>query len=143
MPTIRQVLAVIRADQTLGPNRKSFLIDQIGSYALKAQNQLDSQPKKIRNVKTTTQLVTIDQWEAHKGDLEQRLQSWAMSQNLAMTTYLQMVSEFRTEMRAKGKVYADFAMAFQTYMRKGYLSKTLEQCKSQAATTIQTRGISL
>jgi hypothetical protein len=146
MPTIRQVLAVIRADETLGPNRKAFLIDQIGTYALKAQNQLDSKPKKIRAVKTGTQLLTLEQWEAARGkELHfTDFKDWIFKTGLIEFQVRLMIEEFRAEMQAKGKQYANFKMAFQTYLTKGYLSKKFRECLAERhETVIHTRGINL
>jgi hypothetical protein len=142
MATIKQVLAAISQDGTLGPNQKRFVTEAIQRAETWCQLQVGPKPRKITNAKG---LVTLGEWEATekaKGWCT-RMMTWASENSLSPLAVDSLIEEFRSEMLAKGKKYADFYLAFQNYLRRGYLSKNLEQCRSQSQTTIQTKGISL
>ena len=147
MATIKQVLAAISQDGTLGPNQKRFVTEAIQRAETWCQLQAGPKPRKITNAKA---LATLDEWETARGkELHYTdLQEWIAKQRLSEFQVRLMIEEFRAEMTAKGKQYANFKAAFQTYLTKGYLSKTLTAClaennKSASGTTIHNRGVSL
>lgn len=90
-------------------------------------------PKKIRNTSTKAQLYTLQEWEKlWCGPLNvQLMDTWATEKVLCKRQLAQLIEEFRTEMMAKNKMYADFKAAFQVYLTKGYLSKTIDQVKAK------------
>lgn len=94
-------------------------------------------------------LTTIEVWESKAGLLNaEMIKDWCKGKQLTRDIAEQLISEFRTEMVGKGKMYADFRAAFQTYLIKGYLSKTLayaqELSRRQAANTeVNNRGVNL
>ena len=147
MATIKQVLAAISQDGTLGPNQKRFVTDAI----LRAETWVNlNAPKKPRKITNAKNLTTVIDWELHSGLLADmpRKSAWVEKNKLCPQAVTRMALEFRSEMIAKGKQYADFWAAFQTYLTKGYLSKTLNDCllennRSSAGTTIHTKGVSL
>ena len=72
---------------------------------------------------------------------------WIRKKLLCPILIGKMIEEFRTEMIGKGKQYADFRAAFQTYLTKGYLSRSLSNCllansphRSQDETIVYNRG---
>lgn len=143
MATVKQVLAAISQDGTLGPNQKRFVTEAIQRAETWCKLQEGSKPRKITNAKG---LVTLEQWEEINSSLafpRNNVMGWARSKSLDPDKVMSMVHEFRHEMQAKGKQYANFRMAFITYLTKGYLSLKLSQCHREDTTTIQTRGISL
>ena len=88
--------------------------------------------------------MTIDEWLEHNGSLfTPSMFTWIKAKNLDRVIISDLIGEFQDEMRAKGKQYANFAMAFQTYLRKGYLSKPLSACVRKQQTHIETRGNTL
>lgn len=108
---------------------------------------LNSKPRKVSNGKN---LVTLEVWEQEGGwqRTAKSIKDWVERYGLCPKMLEEMLDEFRREMLSKGKQYANFAMAFQTYMRKGYLSKpvgacTLEKSSFKPQTTIDKRGVNL
>lgn len=97
--------------------------------------------------------MSLEEWETAVGSkLDHRMMSdWIKSKGLNEIVVMALIVEFRIEMQAKGKKYADFKAAFQTYLTKGYLSKPIDQCKasssqnSPAACNVRTttRGVSI
>lgn len=143
MATIKQVLAAISQDGTLGPNQKRFVTEAIQRAETWCKLQAGPKPRKITNAKN---LVTLEEWETvrdkelHFTDFKE----WIFKSGLIEFQVRLMIEEFRAEMQAKGKQYANFKMAFQTYLIKGYLSKTFKQCLAERhETVIHTRGVSL
>lgn len=114
-----------------------------------------SEPNKLNKDKINKKpkLVTIQEWEANLGVAlnASMLASWCKEKGLYHPTITRLIEEFRIEMMGKGKQYADFKAAFQTYLTKGYLSLTLagaqETSKRDAlkneSTTINRRGGSI
>ena len=94
-------------------------------------------------------LVTLQEWEAVNGQLAPSgMIKWIADNKLDLRMLAAMVGEFRQEMLAKGKQYANFKAAFQTYLAKGYLSKTLSQCLAcnnlrASETIIHSKGVDL
>lgn len=85
-------------------------------------------PKETKEKKyTKTKLVTLQDWEAAQGCAlnSSMISSWCREKGLYHPTITRLLEEFRIEMMSKGKQYADFKAAFQTYLMKGYLSLTL------------------
>jgi hypothetical protein len=97
--------------------------------------------------------MTLEQWE--KGVVYGPLKidligPWVREKQYNPKAIEEMIEEFRTEMLAKEKHYADFAAAFKVYLNKGYLSKKPEQitiCNSATSNkwgnSTNTRGVSL
>lgn len=142
MATVKQVLAAISQDGTLGPNQKRFVTEAIQRAETWCKLQDGPKPRKISNAKN---LMTLHEWEDREGKFlsAYMMVDWLKQNSMSMTAVAPLVEEFRQEMLAKGKQYANFKMAFQTYLTKGYLSKTMEQCKSQSQTIIHTKGVNL
>lgn len=147
MATVKQVLAAISQDGTLGPNQKRFVTAAIQRSETWVNLNAPKKPRKITNAKL---LVTLLEWETARGkELHYTdLKEWLTKQNLDEFQVRLMIEEFRAEMTAKGKQYANFKAAFQTYLTKGYLSKTLNACltannRKDSDTTIHTRGVNL
>jgi|GEM_PF-4786898 len=142
MATIKQVLAAISQDGTLGPNQKRFVTEAV----IRAQTWVDlNAPRTPRKVTNAKNLVTLQEWEAVNGQLApSQMVKWIMDNKLDLRMLSAMVGEFRQEMLAKGKQYANFKAAFQTYLAKGYLSKTFTQCCAVAqGTVLHTKGVNL
>lgn len=147
MATVKQVLAAISQDGTLGPNQKRFVTEAIQRAEIWCNLQAGPKPRKVSNAKN---LMSIEDWEANDGwpKAAHSMSDWIDRNKLCPRMVSEMVDEFRREMRAKGKQYANFAMAFQTYLRKGYLSKpltacTLERSTFHQGTVIHNKGVSL
>lgn len=101
--------------------------------------------KKI-NKKNKPKMVTIEEWEKISGRLDlHSVKSWVVNHHFDQRAIAELIEEFRVEMGSKGKLYADFRLAFMTYLTKGYLSKKKEQIPARAAAGVQqtTRGHSL
>lgn len=112
----------------------------------------EAQPKKIRNVNTKGKLYSLEEWEAlWCGKLDVALiDTWATEKSFDKRSIATLIEEFRTEMTAKNKHYADFAAAFKVYLNKGYLSKKPEQIRicpsansNKWGNSTSTRGVSL
>ena len=142
MPSIKQIIAEIQLAQTLGPNQKQFVVNAIRDAEERLKLRAPRAPRKIVGAKG---LVTLEQWESQHGQLTTcHVAKWSEKElKLDGTIIGTLIDEFRADMLSKGKQYANFALAFQTYLRRGYLSKTLEQCKFRGNTVIEKRGINL
>lgn len=106
------------------------------------------EPDKKNHInKSKPKLMTIDQWEESVGAKLSTIMllSWMQAKSLNPEIIHVLIEEFRIEMVGKGKQYADFRAAFQTYLTKGYLSRTLISCRTintttRDGTTIYNRG---
>lgn len=146
MATVKQVLAAISQDGTLGPNQKRFVIEAIDRASIWI-GMTQNKPKKITNAKN---LKTLEEWEEDDGWINQStsMGEWIDRGKLCPNMINMMLVEFREMMRANGKQYANFAMAFRVYLRKGYLSKSMESCTLERSTfkqstVVHTKGIEL
>lgn len=139
MPSIKQIIAEIQLADTLGPNQKVFVVNAVREAEERLKLKAPRAPRKVTNAKG---LMLIDEWEKQHGQLGVQVQ-WIAKNNLDITTVAQLLTEFATEMRAKGKQYADFRAAFMTYLRKGYLSKPYAACVRKDQTNIDRRGVNL
>lgn len=85
--------------------------------------------KRITRVRTKSALITLLAWEGLRGrPLEPvDVRAWILRKKLCPFLIQGLIEEFRAEMISKSKEYADFAMTFQTYLNKSYLSKTFTQ----------------
>lgn len=103
--------------------------------------------KKEKNIQKKPML--IQEWESITGVQlnADMLKSWCQQKGIARAIIAELVEEFRIDMIGKGKAYADFRAAFQTYLTKGYLSSTLSaaQIKSRrlSITEVHNRGVNL
>lgn len=147
MATIKQVLAAISQDGTLGPNQKRFVTEAVQRADAWINLNAPKNPRKITNAKG---LMSLSDWEGINGFLVTMVghSTWAHKNKLDPRMLENMAAEFKREMIAKGKQYADFYAAFQTYLTKGYLSKTLSAClaennRSETGTFVHSRGVSL
>lgn len=123
------------------------LTQAILRYARFVEEKKAAKPKKIRTTKAPN-LLSLSQWEAQVGGQLSigMLTGWTNAKRLDSKEVAQLIEEFRTEMVSKNKLYADFKAAFQTYLTKGYLSKTLAQVAWKApegANRTFTRGVSI
>lgn len=142
MPSIKQIIAEIQLAQDLGPNQKQFTVRAIRDAEQRLKLKAPSAPRKITNAKG---LVTLQAWEAAR-DKELHytdLTDWIEKHQLDEFQVRLMIEEFRAEMMAKGKQYANFKMAFQTYVTKGYLSKRIDQLRRKDITVVEKRGLTL
>jgi hypothetical protein len=127
MPSINQIIAEIQED-----------MDLVDAHKLKVVRIIREAEKRIaartpasapRNIKNAKGLVQLGEWEDLHGKLcTNMMPDWIKQCGLCPIMVQKAIIEFREEMLAKGKTYADFARAFQTYLRKGYLSKKLADC---------------
>lgn len=116
---------------TLPESQRKVTNDTIVRVMTYLKAKKASKPKKIRNPSTPSKLYTLQEWEAlWCGPLNvQLMDTWATEKVLCKRQLAQLIEEFRTEMMAKNKMYADFKAAFQVYLTKGYLSKRIDQVK--------------
>lgn len=110
------------------------------------------EPEKENKVKINkkSSLITLQEWEAAQGCAlnGSMISSWCREKGLYHPTITRLLEEFRIEMMSKGKQYADFKAAFQTYLTKGYLSLTLAGAQATSkreasaldSTTVNRRG---
>lgn len=141
MASIQQIIAEIQLAQDLPPNHitKAVQIIRDAEQRLKLKG-VNTKPRKASG----KNLMTLATWETQDGWANATsMNDWAKRHDLDQHMLSEMIDEFRREMLAKGKEYANFAMAFQTYLRKGYLSKTMASCVKKQATHIDTRGVTL
>lgn len=147
MPSIQQVIAEIQLapDLPAGHITKAVQIIRDAEQRLKIKG-VNSKPRKPSG----KNLVSIEVWEENDGwpKAAHSMNDWINRHGLCTKMVNEMIDEFRREMRAKGKQYASFSMAFQTYLRKGYLSRTLVMCKIENSpyklrTQVDKRGINL
>lgn len=147
MPSIQQVIAEIQLATDLPPGHiaKAVQIIRDAEQRLKIKG-VNSRPRKITNAKN---LITLQEWEVVNGLLGAvMMEDWINAKGLCRFVILEMIQEFRGEMYAKGKQYANFKSAFMTYLNKGYLSKTLDGCKVERSpyqnkTILDKRGVTL
>lgn len=142
MATVKQVLAAISQDGTLGPNQKRFVTEAIN----RAETWIDMQPNARKPMRRTSKLrIPLADWEKARGkELHYTdIESWANKEGLSELCMREMIEVFREQMFAKTTPYADFAMAFKVYLRNGWLPKKLPDCRVQSATVIHNRGINL
>lgn len=94
-------------------------------------------------------LLSIEAWEESIGVrlCAEMVKSWCKEKKLTRVVTDGLIQEFRVEMIGKGKEYADFRATFQTYLTKGWLSKTLEQAQQLSRASVTTvennRGVNL
>ena len=142
MPSIQQIIAEIQLAPDLPPNHKVKAVQIIrdAEQRLKLKG-VNSKPRKPSG----KGLVALEDWEAADGwqKSQHGMAAWIDRHHLDSNTVNEMVDEFRREMKAKGKQYANFAMAFQTYLRKGYLSKPMTACVKKENTHIDRKGVTL
>ena len=146
MPSVKQVIAEIQLAADLPPGHiaKAIQIIRDAEERLKIKGATN-RPRKASG----KNLVTLQEWEDRYGTLSTSMMAdWIERQELCSMMIQLRIAEFRGEMIAKGKQYANFKAAFMTYLAKGYLSKSMEACslaKSsfQAKTTINSRGVNL
>lgn len=142
MPSIKQVIAEIQL-APIPDHHKRYIAKQIEEALQRLSLKLTSKTRKVSNAKG---LTTLPVWEGFNGILTAHdIGSWIEQRQLCRRMVGQMILEFRDEMLAKGKQYANFKMAFQTYLTKGYLSKKLSDCSlanspSNHQTVIHTKG---
>lgn len=106
--------------------RGSILSDRAKTFVLDLWNEHEKPTEKklvVRHVRAKS-LQTLQQWETANGHRLQLsdLIFWVESKGYSIPVINELIEEFRAEMVSKGKHYADFAAAFQVYLRKGYLS---------------------
>lgn len=142
MATIKQVLAAISQDGTLGPNQKRFVTEAIQRAETWCQLQAGPKPRKISNA---VGLMTIAEWDERQNwkKVRPHLREWVAQNNLDPDMVEQLLNEFVGEMYAKGKKYANFYAAFQLYLRKGYLSKPMSACIRKQHTHFENKGVNL
>lgn len=146
MPSIQQIIAEIQLAPDLPPNHKAKAVQIIreAEQRLKLKG-VSSKPRKAAG----KNLVLLDEWEREHGTLASSMMlDWIESHQLCRQMVKQMIVEFRDEMLAKGKQYANFKAAFITYLAKGYLSKPITACTLSRSpfkngTTIDHRGVTL
>jgi hypothetical protein len=153
--SVREVLDELRYGKGLTlPQSQRDVTDQtivrIVNYLKAKKGAKQVTPRAARK---SSQLMTLEQWEKSVvyGPLDVPLiDTWATRSNLCKRQLAELIEEFRTEMIAKNKHYADFAAAFNVYLNKGYLSKKLEQIKlrpgegkNKWGNSTATRGLSL
>lgn len=148
MPSIKQIIAEIQLAATLGPNQKSFVVQAIRDAEQRLTLKLIG--TKVRKISNAKGLVTLEAWETGRGkELHYTdLTAWIAKHRLCEFSVRMMIEEFRAEMQAKGKQYADFSRAFNVYLTKGYLSKKMSDCTIERSpyrqqTVIDKRGVNL
>ena len=138
MPSIQQIIAEIQLAPDLPPNHiaKAVQIIRDAEQRLKLRGAVN-RPRKASG----KNLVTLQEWEKQHGLLSiVMMTDWIDAHKLCYLAVGDMVDEFRGEMIAKGKQYANFKAAFMTYLAKGYLSKRMEACTLERSPyTTQTR----
>lgn len=127
MSSIKQIIAEIQIATDLPQGHKVKAVQIIRDAEERLRVRVD--PNKVRNIKNARGLMTLDEWENINGRLcSNMMPEWIKSCALCPIMVQQMIAEFRCEMMAKGKTYANFERAFHVYLRKGYLSKKLMDC---------------
>jgi len=147
MSSIQQVIAEIQLADDLPPSHKQKAVQIIrdAEQRLKIKNLGKTRPRRA----TGKNLVTLQEWEKEHALLSiVMMTQWMDDNNLCYSMVGDMVKEFRGEMIAKGKQYANFKAAFMTYLAKGYLSKTMEACTVEkspyrAGTRMDNKGVTL
>jgi hypothetical protein len=92
---------------------------------------------------------TLLAWEEIVGTklCVQQLKTWIRSNKIDERKIPALIDEFRDQMIAGGNEYADFISAFQVWLRRGYLSKRLDEVQhkeeSRGGVVIQDKGVSL
>ncbi len=144
MPSIKQIIAEVQLAGDLGPNQKQFTVKAIRDAEARISLKSAGKPRRITNAKG---LKTLTQWEDDRGQLlcMLDLKDWCVDQGLYQPVVCEMMVEFREIMGAKGKQYANFVLAFQNYLRRAWLSKSMDACRIEnhkpiSATVIHTRG---
>lgn len=146
MSSIKQIIAEIQLAADLPPSHKAKAVQIIRDAEERLKLKAPAAPRKITNARN---LMTIEEWEQiHSPDPYHRLFNWIRNSQLCPKVVGNMLEEFRVEMRAKGKQYANFRMAFQTYLTKGYLSKKITECTLENSpfkhgTVVHTKGVNL
>lgn len=146
MPSIQQVIAEIQLAPDLPANHitKAVQIIRDAEQRLKLKGAV-SRPRKASG----KNLVTLQEWEYTHSKLSIVMMApWIESNRFCHLVISDMVEEFRGEMIAKGKQYANFKAAFMTYLTKGYLSKKIDACAIERSpykhkTVIDSRGVNL
>ncbi len=123
---------------------------EAGHHSIEEPAKLEpNKENKVYKPKKSHQKKQLEQWESEKGAplSAHMIASWAKTNNLSFSVIQELIEEFRIEMMAKAKEYADFCAAFQVYLTKGYLSKTLAYAQKLSQQTQQTtvakRGVDL
>lgn len=119
------------------------------AYTILESKQYRAPKQKIIRITKSPKLMSLPEWEQQNGMLSIiPMMGWVRDKKLNANQVRELINEFRIEMTGKGKPYANFVAAFQTYLTKGWLSKKIEQIveKSPAdkyGTQTSTRGANL
>lgn len=147
MPSIQQIIAEIQLATDLPQGHKVKAVQIIRDAEQRIRAKIA--PNMPRNIKNAKGLVTLDEWEGSNGTLRTSMFfDWIKEHQLCPIMMRCMIEEFRCEMQAKGKKYADFARAFHVYVRKGYLSKRMMDCTLSRSpysqqVVLDTKGVNL
>lgn len=141
MSTIKQLIAELQLAPELDTRQKVVIKKLIEEAEARIAAKAPRAPRKITNAKS---LVTLDEWERARGkELHYTdLTDWIARHALDEFQVRLMIEEFRGDMAAKGKQYANFVACFQTYLRKGFLTKTIDACAiaQNGGTVVHNRG---
>lgn len=141
MPSVKQVIAEIQLAPDLPPSHKAKAVQIIRDAEERLKLKRPNMPRRIVQARG---LVTLGEWEEKHGPLMPvYIKSWIVKNKLSPGMIDALIREFREDMLSKGKQYADFALAFQNYMRKGWLSKKLPECVLKQQTHMDNRGVTL
>ena len=143
MPSIKQLKQEITEASYFDQKQKDWLIKGINLALEHLARTAIYEPKKPRAPKNASGLLTLQKWEEANGPLALAMfNTWINGRNLSRVKIAEMIAEFRNDMIARGKEYADFRAAFKNYLNKGYLSRTLQSClrADDGGTTINKTG---
>lgn len=147
MATVKQLIAELREHPKMNDAQKAYVENLlVWAEARVKQKLLEKQRTNPRRRSyTNKELITVQQW-AMAGGWEKTAHAytaWVKEKNLDPKMVNELLDEFIDEMKSKGNRYADFYKTFQTYLRKGYLSKPMAACIRKTTTNYDTRGVTL
>lgn len=147
VPSIKQVIAEIQLDEALPIQHRDKVVRIIREAE---QRVLLRRPDRPRGITGARGLMTLIEWELKVGSKlsTSMMAEWVVAHKLDPIMITKMIEEFRGDMLAKGKMYANFERAFHTYLRKGYLTQkfmncTLEHSPFTSRTVVNNKGVDL
>ena len=76
------------------------------------------------------------EWEKKIGSplCPEMMKSWSQANLIDQAKLKRLIIEFRDRMLANGTEYADFVAAFKDWLRRGFLSLTIQQIRTTTVT---------
>jgi len=109
-----------------------------GEAGLHPQEELDHASVSNQNkkyIKKSSQKISLAAWEKNIGAelCPQMMKKWLQENRISEMVAKDLVTDFRERVGASGTLFADFTLAFQNWLRRGFLMLTLDAARARSA----------